>query len=98
MHTIKDNIVSESYSTHILQGRVQEVEFQVYAYLGKFSKPKLRVVALSYALKLNHLLNSSKKLAILSGGGVLRQKKLQKGSNLSFLPPSSLEKEVIDHN
>lgn len=35
-------------------------------------------------------MNSKKKLAILSGGGVLRNKKLQKGSTLSLLSNSSM--------
>ena len=40
-------------------------------------------------------LNSKKKLAILSTGGVLRNKKLQKGSTLSFLANApAIPKEV----
>jgi hypothetical protein len=54
----------------------------VYAFLGKFSKPKLRVITLSYAAKMNGLINTKKKLAILSNGGVFKNKKLQKGSTL----------------
>lgn len=49
------------------------------------SKPKLRLIALSYALKIENLLNSKKKLSILSAGGVLRNKKLQKGSVLTLV-------------
>jgi len=56
--------------------------------MGKLSKSKIRIAALSYALKLEKLLNSKKKLAILSGGGVLRNKKLQKGSTLPLLTNS----------
>jgi hypothetical protein len=57
----------------------------VYAYLGKLSKSKVKLVTLSYALRMESLLNSYKKLAILSAGGVLRSKKLQKGSTISLL-------------
>lgn len=46
------------------------------------SKSKIRLAAISYALKMESLLNSKKKLAILSSGGVFKNKKLQKGSTL----------------
>jgi len=41
-------------------------------------------MTLSYCLKLSDFLNSKIRLAIISGGGVLRNKKLQKGSVLPF--------------
>jgi hypothetical protein len=44
------------------------------------------------------LLNSRKKLAILSAGGVLRSKKLQKGSTLSLLANApAINKDIIDY-
>lgn len=54
--------------------------------MGKVTKSKMRLMSLSYSLKFKNNLNSKKKLAILTGGGVLRNKKLQKGSTLPLLP------------
>jgi hypothetical protein len=42
----------------------------------------MRLMATSYTLKFKNNVNSKKKLTILAGGGVLRNKKLQKGSML----------------
>ena len=43
------------------------------------------------------LLNSPKKLAILSAGGVLRSKKLQKGSTISLLANApAINKEITE--
>jgi hypothetical protein len=39
----------------------------------------------SYCFKLADFLNSKHKINIIAGGGVLRNKKLQKGSLLSFV-------------
>lgn len=45
------------------------------------------------------LVNSKKKLAILSSGGVLRNKKLQKGSTLPLLNSANINnKEINDYN
>lgn len=98
VHSIKQNIEANSYQTPILTANIDGFEYSVYAYLGKLSKPKIRLVALAYALRMQSLLNSKKKMAILSGGGVLRSKKLQKGSTLSLLANlSSLNKEITDY-
>lgn len=69
----------------IKTGIVENCTYCIYAYLGKLSKPKIRLAAFSYALKAEGILNSKKKLTILSDGGVLRNKKLQKGSTISLL-------------
>ena len=37
-------------------------------------------------------------MAILSGGGVLRNKKLQKGSTLPFLPSLSYNKPITEYS
>jgi hypothetical protein len=49
----------------------------------------MRLIATSYALKFKSNINSKKKLAILGGGGVLRNKKLQKGSTLPLFSLNS---------
>ncbi len=49
------------------------------------AKSKIKLAALSYALKMNNLLDAKKKLSILSNGGVLQEKKLQKGSTIRLL-------------
>ena len=54
------------------------------------SKPKLRLISISYALKVEKLLNSEKKMSILSAGGVLRNKKLQKGSVLPLVSKTNI--------
>ncbi len=54
--------------------------------MGKKSAPKAKLLASSYCLKLSELFNTKKKLSLISGGGVIRNKKLQKGSVLPFLP------------
>lgn len=83
---LRQNIDQPTYLTPIVSARTDSTSYYVYAYLGKLCKPKIRLVTLSYALKAEQLLNSKKKLAILSGGGVLRNKKLQKGSTLTLVP------------
>ncbi len=71
----------------------------MYAFLGKLSKQKIRLAALSYSLKMQNLLNSVKKMSILSGGGVLRNKKLSKGSTLSlFANVPLVNKELTDYS
>jgi len=68
----------------MLTGKVDKYTYNAYAFLGKLSKSKIRLAALSYSLKMSNLMNSQKKLSILSSGGVFKNKKLQKGSTLSF--------------
>lgn len=68
----------------MLSGKIDKYTYYVYAYLGKLSKSKIRLAALSYSLKMSNLINSQKKLSILSSGGVFKNKKLQKGSTLSL--------------
>jgi hypothetical protein len=85
VYSIKQNIDKMTYETTILTGRLEKYSYYVYAYLGKMAKSKIRLAALSYALKMNSLLNSKKKLAILSSGGVFKNKKLQKGSTLQLI-------------
>jgi hypothetical protein len=84
IYSLKQNIDKNTLETPILSGRKEKYAFYVYAYLGRFSKSKIRLAALSYALKMSNLMNSQKKLAILSSGGVFKNKKLQKGSTLSL--------------
>jgi hypothetical protein len=97
LNALRQNIDQPTYLTPIVSRRIDSAAFYVYAYLGKLCKPKIRLVALSYALKVEKLLNSRKKLAILSGGGVLRNKKLQRGSTLPLLASSGdLPKEKGD--
>lgn len=98
IHSIRQNIEETTASTYIVSGSVDHYSYRVYAYLGKLSKSKIKLVALSFALKIEKLLGSRKKLAILSSGGVLRSKKLQKGSTLPLLAnlPSG-NKEILDH-
>ena len=98
IHSIKQNIEPETAATPIVSNIIEDYHCIVYAYLGKLSKPKLRIGALSYALKMQSLLNSKKKIAILSAGGVLRSKKLQKGSTLSMLANAPvINKEINDY-
>jgi hypothetical protein len=64
--------------------------------LGRFAKSKIRLAALSYALKMSNLMNTQKKLSILSSGGVFKNKKLQKGSTLSLINNSyANNKDII---
>lgn len=75
---------------------MDKCSYFVYAFLGKMAKSKIRLAALSYALKMDTLLNSKKKLAILSSGGVFKNKKLQKGSTLPLISVGINSREVID--
>ena len=81
----------------MVSGVVDNLSYHVYVFFGKLSKPKIRMTALSHAFRMEKVLNSKKKLAILSTGGVLRNKKLQKGSTLSLLANApAISKEVSD--
>jgi hypothetical protein len=82
---LRQNIEEDSFRTCISSTKIDNICTYTYAYLGKLSKPKIKLLALSYAYKMQKLLNSKKKLLILSGGGVLRNKKLQKGSTLPLI-------------
>lgn len=65
--------------------------------MGKLAKSKVKLVTLWYALRMESLLNSYKKMAILSAGGVLRSKKLQKGSTISLLSDTpAIAKEISE--
>ena len=68
----------------IVEGDIENYSYRVYVFYGKLAKIRVRMAALSYAFKIEQILNSKKKMAILSSGGVLRNKKLQKGSTLSI--------------
>ena len=59
-------------------------ECRIYGYFGKRSKKKCRLMTAAYCLKFGDVLSSSKRISIISGGGVLRNKKLQKGSKLAL--------------
>lgn len=84
IYSLKQNIEKSTLETPILSGKIDKYTHYVYAYLGKLSKSKIRLAALSYSLKMSNLMNSQKKLSILSSGGVFKNKKLQKGSTLSL--------------
>ena len=82
----------------MVQGSVEHYSYKVYAFFGKLAKSRIRMAALNYAFKMENLLNSKKKMAILSGGGVLRSKKLQKGSTLSILANApAINKDIQDY-
>lgn len=52
----------------------------------------MRILAMSYALKLADLFSSEQKMKIMTGGGVYKNKKLQMGS-LLYLGENSLPEE-----
>ena len=87
LSVIVQNIEPHSYQVCIKEGRVINLDhssdgasYYTYAYFGKQSNNKLRVNALSYAYKLARFLNNKKRLRVMTGGGVVRKKKLQMGS------------------
>ena len=82
LYSLRQNIEKQTLEIPIVSGKVDGCSYFVYAFLGKMAKSRIRLAALSYALKMDTLLNSKKKLAILSSGGVFKNKKLQKGSTL----------------
>ena len=93
IHAITHNITQESYSTSIASKAIEPAQYHIYAYQGRLSKPKLKLQCLSTALKLSSALHTPKQLAILSSGGAIRNKKLQKGSTLPLLAHSSLSRD-----
>jgi len=97
VYSIKQNIDELTVKTSIHSQSIDQASCYVYAYFGKFSKPKLRLITLSYTAKMNGLINSKKKLAILSNGGVFKNKKLQKGSTLPLFSSNyASSKELSD--
>lgn len=52
VNSIKQNIDQSTYETCIISGKIETYSYFVYAFLGKLSKPKIRLVTLSYALKM----------------------------------------------
>lgn len=98
VYSIKQNIEQLTAKTSIVSQQIDQTSCFVYAFFGKFSKPKLRLITLSYAAKMNGLINSKKKLAILSNGGVFKNKKLQKGSTLPLFSSNyASSKELSDY-
>lgn len=66
--------------TPIKKNMIDGNEYRIYSLFGRKSRNNLRLLCLSYCVKLDEVLNSKKKLEIISGGGVIRNNKVQKGS------------------
>lgn len=96
LYSLRQNIEKLTLEIPILCGKVDGCSYFVYAFLGKMAKSRIRLAALSYALKMDTLLNSKKKLAILSSGGVFKNKKLQKGSTLPLFTSVINSREALD--
>jgi hypothetical protein len=98
VYSIKQNIELLTVQTSIVSQSIDQASCYIYAFFGKFSKPKIRLITLSYVSKMNGLINSKKKLAILSNGGVFKNKKLQKGSTLPLFSSNyGSGKEIADY-
>lgn len=50
--SIQQHIDPVSYQTPITSGTISHYDYCVYAYLGKLSKPKVKLMTLAYALKM----------------------------------------------
>ena len=96
LYSLRQNIEKQTLEIPIISDRIDQCSYFVYAFLGKMAKSRIRLAALSYALKMDTLLNSKKKLAILSSGGVFKNKKLQKGSTLPLFNANINSREPID--
>lgn len=96
LYSLRQNIEKQTLEIPIISGKVDGCSYFAYAFLGKMAKSRIRLAALSYALKMDTLLNSKKKLAILSSGGVFKNKKLQKGSTLPIFSSVINSRETLD--